>query len=559
MTDRTPEPDGSPWADGETEPTQPLRGPSDDPWAPRAPSVVPGEQAAATSSDAAPSEGGDPLGAPAWPMPEVAPIPSATALGEPAVESPAGGGSDVGAPIIHEPDPSQAVGPAEPAPDEPWADPPVAPGPPVAEPWTAPSADPWVAGAPTGGPVGPMPPDPQWGPSAGVHTGPMQTPVGQPAWPATGVLPAAPSRPPAGRVPVWLWPAVAVLALMLGLFGGAVGGAAYDRLTASGTDSEVTSTDPAPLPADNGSVAAVADAVLPSTVQIIATQGDSESGATGSGFVLDRRGHVVTNNHVVADAAGDDGRILIVDQNGNRYDATLVGRSPVYDLAVLYAPEVRDIAPASLGAAQQLRVGDGVVAIGSPLGLTSTVTAGIVSAVDRPVTTGSSADDTSYINAVQTDAAINPGNSGGPLVNLAGQVVGVNSAIATTGGLSGEAGNIGVGFAIPIEQVRTTTKQILRDGEASYPVIGATVQTATSVVDAPEGATVEEVLDGSPAEQAGLRADDVVTAIDGHRVTDGIALIVAIRAHQPGETVALTVQRDGREQTVEVTLDSKVG
>jgi putative serine protease PepD len=319
----------------------------------------------------------------------------------------------------------------------------------------------------------------------------------------------------------------------------------------AGTDPD----EPAPLPADNGSVAAVAEVLLPSTVQILATDG-GESGATGSGFVLDRRGHVVTNNHVVAGAAGDDGRLQIVDQSGNRYDATLVGRSPVYDLAVLYAPEVRKLQPAALGSAEQLRVGEGVVAIGSPLGLTSTVTAGIVSAVDRPVTTGSSADDTSYINAVQTDAAINPGNSGGPLVNLAGQVVGVNSAIATTGGL-GETGNIGVGFAIPIEQVRTTSRQILRDGEARYPVIGATVQTGTG--DNPEGASVDDVLDGSPAAAAGLRQDDLITAIDGQRVTDGIALIVAIRAHQPGETVELTVERDGQERVVEVTLDSKVG
>ena len=150
--------------------------------------------------------------------------------------------------------------------------------------------------------------------------------------------------------------------------------------------------------------------------------------------MLDRQGHIITNNHVVADAAKDDGPIEIVDQDGNRYEAEVVGRSPVYDLAVLYSEDARDLRPASLGASRALHVGDPVVAFGSPLGLSSTVTAGIVSALDRPVTTGDSSNDSSYINAVQTDAAINPGNSGGPLVDLRGRVVGVNSAIATTGG-----------------------------------------------------------------------------------------------------------------------------
>ena len=205
-----------------------------------------------------------------------------------------------------------------------------------------------------------------------------------------------------------------------------------------------------------------------------------------------------------------------------------------------------------------MNIGEAVVAIGSPLGLSSTVTAGIVSALNRPVTTGDSADDTSYINAVQTDAAINPGNSGGPLVNLKGEVVGVNSAIATTGGgLGGESGNIGVGFAIPIEQVRVTADQILRTGEARYPVIGATVRTGGR--DDGSGALIEEVQADTPAQRAGLEKDDLVTEIDGERVTDGIALIVMIRTHQPGDTLEFTVVRGGDERTVEVTLDSRVG
>jgi putative serine protease PepD len=365
-------------------------------------------------------------------------------------------------------------------------------------------------------------------------------------------------------VPGWIWPVIATVALVVGVVGGVAGGVAYDQLTDDDTPGTVSSglsgvdtVSVPPLADDNGSVAAVAQALLPSTVQISAEFNGQKGGATGSGFVLDRQGHVITNNHVVADAASDDGPIEIVDQDGNRYEATIVGRSPVYDLAVLYAEGAKGLKPAALGASQALRVGEGVVAFGSPLGLSSTVTAGIVSALHRPVTTGDSGDDSSYINAVQTDAAINPGNSGGPLVNLRGEVVGVNSAIATTGGTAdGESGNIGVGFAIPIEQVRTTADQILRTGEARYPVIGAKVQTGQ---DDGKGAEIDEVVADTPAEKSGLEKGDVVTAVDGERVTDGIALIVAIRSHQPGETLEFTVDRAGEEQTLTITLGSEVG
>ena len=388
-----------------------------------------------------------------------------------------------------------------------------------------------------------------------------------PGFPPPGPVTPQHSSAPAGasassRLPAWTWPAVAVLALVLGLVGGVVGGLTYDSINqatspggvSSGLDGVDTVSLP-PLEQDNGSVAAVAQTLLPSTVQIAAEYDGDAGAATGSGFVLDRQGHVITNNHVVADAAGDDGLIEIVDHDGNRYTATVVGRSPVYDLAVLYAEEAKGLEPAALGSSQTLRVGESVVAFGSPLGLSSTVTAGIVSALRRPVTTGDSGNDSSYINAVQTDAAINPGNSGGPLVNLRGQVVGVNSAIATTGG-SGEAGNIGVGFAIPIEQVRITADQILRTGEARYPVIGAKVRTGRR--DG-AGAEVDDVLPGTPAEEGGLRKGDVITEVDGERVTDGIALIVSIRSHQPGETLEFTVQRGSRELTVSVQLGSEVG
>lgn len=403
---------------------------------------------------------------------------------------------------------------------------------------------------------------------------PQQSPWGPPSGQAAGQPgygPAAPTTPmplhradeATGRVSGWVWPVVAVLSLLLGLMGGFLGALGYDRWddNASTYDdglAAVQTQGAAPLDADNGSIPAVAQALLPSTVQILASFEGEDEGATGSGFVLDREGHIVTNNHVVQSAAQDDGPIKVVDFEGVRHDATVVGRSAVYDLAILKITDAGDLAPAALGASLVLHVGDPVVAFGSPLGLSQTVTSGIVSALNRPVTTGDEDNVSSYINAVQTDAAINPGNSGGPLVNLAGAVVGVNSAIATTGsgGLSGGAGNIGVGFAIPIEQVKTTADQILKTGEAQYPVIGAQVRTggADSV-----GALITEVNEDAPAEAAGLLKDDVVTAVDGKPVTDGIALIVAIRTHQPGDTIVFTVMRGGSEKEFKITLDGEVG
>jgi putative serine protease PepD len=403
-------------------------------------------------------------------------------------------------------------------------------------------------------------------PSAPPPVPPVRPWDGYPA-PATRPMPAGEPRHARAKVSGWIWPMVAVLALVIGVVGGVVGSIAYDELRDDAGDNPGTvsdglgGVDTVSLPPlkDGGTVAAVAQELLPSTVQIAAEFEGQEGGATGSGFVLDKQGHIVTNNHVVEDAAENDGPIEIVDHEGNRYEASVVGRSGTYDLAVLYSADATDLKPAALGASRQLRVGDGVVAIGSPLGLSSTVTAGIVSALNRPVTTGASADDSSYINAVQTDAAINPGNSGGPLVNLVGQVVGVNSAIATNGGgtIDGEAGNIGVGFAIPVEQVKITADQILRTGEASYPVIGAEVQTGG--VDGGDGAEINKVLEDTPAQDAGLQKGDRVVAVNGQRITDGIALIVAIRSHQPGETVEFTFVRDGDERKTEVTLGSETG
>jgi putative serine protease PepD len=415
-------------------------------------------------------------------------------------------------------------------------------------------------GTPPGAPLGPRP---EWTPpsSYAAYPPPGTTPL--PAGPVPEQLQTERARPSG-----WMWPVVAVMALVLGTIGGVAGSVVYNRTSDSSANSNGGSagagltTTPAgttpPLKAGRTSARAVATELLPSTVQISAEYEGEPNGATGSGFVIDSAGHIVTNNHVVEQAAEDDGPIQVVDQDGNRFDATVVGRSPVYDLAVLLCEEAKDMKPAALGDSSSVRVGDPVVAIGSPLGLSSTVTAGIVSALQRPVTTGDSATESSYINAVQTDAAINPGNSGGPLVNMLGQVIGVNSAIATTGGTTGgdQAGNIGVGFAIPIEQVKVTADQILRTGEARYPVIGAKVQTGQQDGS---GAEVDSVVDGTPADHAGLQKGDVIVAVEGNKVTDGIALIVSIRAHQPGETLTFTVMRDGDERDFEVTLDSEVG
>ena len=376
----------------------------------------------------------------------------------------------------------------------------------------------------------------------------------------------SPQRPPeqaastSGRrgLPAWVWPAVAVVSLVLGLTGGALAGALVASTGGDGSGGilKVERRTAAPLPADNGSIASVAEKVLPSTVQIVAEYAGKDQGATGSGFVFDGQGHVITNNHVVKQADEDKGPIEVIDQDGVHHKATVVGRSTVYDIAVLKIADT-ELTPAAIGSADQMRVGETVVAIGSPLGLTATVTSGIISAVDRPVTTGEGQNENSYINAVQTDAAINPGNSGGPLVNLQGEVVGVNSAIASTGSqvASDQGGNIGVGFAIPIEQVQVTTDQILKTGEAKYPVMGANVRGTAKL----DGATVESITAGLPAAKSELKVGDVIRRVDGKPVTGSIDLVVAIRSHVPGEKVTLSVERAGKTLDIDVGLAAKTG
>lgn len=348
---------------------------------------------------------------------------------------------------------------------------------------------------------------------------------------------------------------MAILSLVLGLAGGAAGALLVDQSDADQAQPPTVSSPSPALVAGGGAdspVVAVADKVLPSVVSLDVRGSAIE--VTGSGFVYDGDGDVVTNNHVIEPAV-NGGQIIVSLPDGRTVTGTIVGRSPAYDIAVIKLAEYGNLTKVTLGSSRDVQVGESVVAIGSPLGLNSTVTSGIISATQRPVTAGGEGE-TSYIDALQTDAAINPGNSGGPLVDLAGQVIGVNSAIATVGGSVGkQTGNIGVGFSIPIDQVTHTVQQILRTGHAEYPVIGAQV----SVANGHDGATVESVTRGSPAADAGLRSGDVIKSIDGQDVADGVELIVKIRSFEPGQKVSLVYVRDSSPRSTYVVLGKKVG
>lgn len=353
---------------------------------------------------------------------------------------------------------------------------------------------------------------------------------------------------------------VITMALLLGVAGGVAGGfvaATISVLQQPAATPTVTQALPLDTePVGMFPVAQIAQVVLPSVVFIGVEAG--EQGGLGSGFVIREDGYIVTNNHVIA-GASEDG-ITVEFTDGSTEPAELVGTDTSYDIAVLKVDR-QDLPVLAFADSDQLQVGEQVIAVGAPLGLDNTVTSGIVSALDRPVVAGEFSQ-ASYINAIQTDAAINPGNSGGPLLDLSGRVVGVNSAIAqipNTLGATSSSGSIGLGFAIPAEQVQITADQLIDSGTSEHPVIGVFLDLEYSG----EGARIGDDLDdGSPgvdpsgaAAAAGIVSGDVITEIDGRSVEDGSQLIVILRSYRVGDTIeAEVLDTDGGTRTVTMTL-----
>ncbi len=372
---------------------------------------------------------------------------------------------------------------------------------------------------------------------------------------------------------------VLVAALLLGAAGGVAGAAGFDAAsddtgepapastasdrqvsaTASPQERRTTEEDDGSGPGPKeGSPEAVADQVLPSVVKI--NVAGAQGQGSGSGVVLSEDGEILTNAHVV-EVAEQGGEMTVDFNDGSSATAELVGTDPMTDLAVIRARNVSDRVPARIGSSDELGVGEAVVAIGSPFGLTATVTSGIVSALNRPVSVGTSNADRTTYPAIQTDAAINPGNSGGPLVNLAGQVVGINSSIRSSSSFGGEAGSIGLGFAIPISKVLPVVDQ-LRNGETpTHARLGVTVSQPGNPDDPTRGglvtgAGIEQVEPGSAAQKAGLQQGDIVTRVDGDVVSGIDSLVATIRGYRPGDEVTLTVLRDGKTTELKAELDS---
>lgn len=400
--------------------------------------------------------------------------------------------------------------------------------------------------------------------SGGIGNGSGHGPVwGAPVPPGSGT-PGGRSRKGRGS---GLVAAVAVAALVAGGIGGALGFWAADRNDGNGGGSTTVSASDTPrdLKRPAGTVAGVAAKALPSVVTIDAQGGEGEGG-TGTGFVYDKQGHILTNNHVVASAA-ESGELSATFSDGKKYAAEVVGRAQGYDVAVLKLKNPpAGLAPLPLGNSEGVAVGDSTIAIGAPFGLSNTVTTGIISAKNRPVASGDgSSNKNSYMSALQTDASINPGNSGGPLLDATGAVIGINSAIQSTGGGLGQsqAGSIGLGFAIPINQAKNVAEQLIKTGKPVYPVIGATVtmeeKTGGAAISAEGAGGTPAVTPNGPAAKAGLKAGDVITKFNDTVIDSGPTLIGEIWTRKPGEKVTLTYERDGKTATAEVTLGQREG
>ncbi|WNV76275.1 S1C family serine protease [Geodermatophilus sp. DSM 44513] len=410
----------------------------------------------------------------------------------------------------------------------------------------------------------------------------------QPGWPhqpaagpATGA--AAPGHPAPGQPPYDQPPydqprqparradrlRIGVAGLLAGALIGGGAGAGVVLLTDRGDGAgsvagpaaaqNVTITDPETATA----VTAAAAKAAPSAVTVYVASGAGSG--SGSGVVLSEDGYVLTNDHVVSLPGGGEPIVSVRTSDGTLYDATVVGTQPVYDLAVLRLEGASGLTPATFGDSDAVQVGDLAVAIGAPLGLADTVTDGIISARGRAVATGSAEGDATVIDALQTDAAINPGNSGGALVDAAGEVIGINTAIATVAsgapGQEAQSGSIGVGFAIPGNTAERIAQEIVADGSADITYLGVSALTAPDDTNPRigTGAQLEQVQPGTPASDAGLQAGDVVTAVGDRLVTTSTELTAAVRSASPGDQVTLTVRRGQGSEQVEVTLGATEG
>jgi putative serine protease PepD len=402
---------------------------------------------------------------------------------------------------------------------------------------------------------------------------------GYPAYPPATPTPAPKAKPNRGLGQLT---AVAILAAALAS-GGTYAATRYATPAPSASPAATTQSNGSTSPQviqGNASApdwTATAKAVAPSVVSIAVTSG--QTGGQGSGVVIDSQGHILTNNHV-ATGAGANATISVTLNDGRTYDAKIVGTDPSTDLAVLLLNNPpTDLVPISIGDSSQLVVGQPVMAIGNPLGLSGTVTTGIVSALNRPVTTQAAegnqgqqgqlpgtqpqgTSDAVVTNAIQTSAAINPGNSGGALVTADGQLIGINSSIASLGSSAGgQGGNIGIGFAIPVNEAKSIADQLIATGTAQHAYIGVSASD-TAVTDGNskrQAALVQSVSAGTPAAQAGLQAQDAVIAVDGKPIDSSEALVANIHEHKVGDTVTVTIIRGSQKQDLTITLAARPG
>ncbi|MGW3724296.1 trypsin-like peptidase domain-containing protein [Streptomyces sp. NPDC000851] len=542
------------------------------PWAPAPPVQHPAATPAnGTGIPAATPANGTAIPAPAPQHGMPTPTPAAPVPGAPA---PSHGAPAPGTDISGPAPVAGLPGPPTPAPVPGTPTPAPVPGTPTPTPGALTSAPAPGASAPT---PGALPPAPAGTPDSPPPTNP---------WHRYDPWAAAAARPGAAPTPAPLQQTGAAVltqeqrhrrgmkvllvgVVLVALVSGGVGGAVGAYLERNGGVGEVelpqAGKEPAGRAAD--SVAGIAARALPSVVTLHVS--GAEAGGTGTGFVLDDRGHILTNNHVV-EPAGDDGEITVTFHSGDTAKAEVVGRDGGYDLAVVRVRGVSGLEPLPLGNSDNVQVGDPVVAIGAPFDLAGTVTSGIISAKERPITAGGESgdgSDVSYVDALQTDAPINPGNSGGPLLDAQARVIGINSAIRSADSGSdldgGQAGSIGLGFAIPVNQGKRVAEELISTGKATHPVIGVTLDMNYTGDGARVGTKNNDggppVTRNGPGDKAGIEAGDVITEVDGQRIHSGEELIVKTRAHRPGDRLQLTVVRDGKERTISLELGSSDG